>query len=90
MKNYDLKKSYNLTLDEFNVMSTNQGDKCAICYVHVSEISGKHKKTLCVDHCHATGKIRGLLCDKCNRAIGLLNEDISIIQNAINYITTNK
>ena len=90
MKDYDLRKNYNITLDEFKNISINQEDKCAICYVHISEISGKHKKTLCVDHCHKTGKVRGLLCDKCNRAIGLLNEDISIIKNAMRYIIKNK
>jgi hypothetical protein len=87
MKNYDLVKNYNITLNQFKEMSINQNDRCAICYVHILDISAKHKKTLCVDHCHKTGKIRGLLCDRCNRGIGLFKEDIKIMLKAIEYIT---
>jgi hypothetical protein len=45
-----------------------------------------HKVKIVVDHCHTTGAIRGLLCHNCNRALGLLKDDINVIKNAINYL----
>ena len=45
-----------------------------------------HKSKLVVDHCHATGKVRGLLCHNCNRALGLLKDKISVLKNAIQYL----
>lgn len=86
IRNYDLKKSYGITLDDYNYMFNNQNGCCAICGLHISELKMKHKHNLCVDHCHITGEIRGLLCDKCNRGIGLLNDDIEILKNAIKYL----
>jgi len=41
---------------------------------------------LCVDHCHVTGKIRGILCSKCNSALGFLNYDIEIAKRLIKYL----
>ncbi len=59
----------------------NNVKQCAIC--------GNVDK-LCIDHCHKKMIIRGVLCQKCNSAIGLLNEDIDIIQKAIVYLNTSK
>jgi Autographiviridae endonuclease VII len=44
------------------------------------------KRALFVDHSHITGKVRALLCDKCNRALGSVNDDISILKSLIDYI----
>jgi len=44
---------------------------------------------LVVDHCHSTGKVRGLLCSNCNRGIGMLQERVDILQNAIDYLKEN-
>jgi len=60
-----------------------QNNTCAICFK--PEQSNRYK-TLCVDHCHTTGKIRGLLCSNCNRALGLLKDDRGNLQSAINYL----
>ena len=46
----------------------------------------KGTKTLCIDHDHKTGKIRGLLCQNCNVSIGKFKEDINIMQKAIDYL----
>ena len=51
------------------------------------EICGDVKETLCIDHNHDTGKIRGLLCANCNRAIGLLQDDPTILIKAAEYLT---
>lgn len=74
-----LKRYYNLTLEQYDEMLKEQGSVCQIC-------KDKSTKTLHVDHNHATGKIRGLLCAKCNHAIGLLKDSVSILQNAIKYL----
>ena len=61
-----LKYEYGITLDDYNKMFNAQEGKCAICKKHQNEL----KKTLCVDHDHKTGKVRGLLCGRCNAGLG--------------------
>lgn len=79
-RNRMLTRNYNITLEVYNKMLCEQSGVCAICHETCS--SGKQ---LAVDHCHDTEKIRGLLCTRCNTAIGLLrNEDIMI--EAIEYL----
>lgn len=63
-------------------MVKNQNGCCLLCNI-------KPKKIV-VDHCHKTGKVRGLLCNECNRAIGLLKENILTLKNAINYLEKHK
>ena len=86
MKDYDLKKQYGITLEDYEELFKQQKGCCKICDRHISELNQKHKKNLCVDHCHKTGKIRGLLCDKCNRGLGLFCDDKSLLLKAINYL----
>jgi hypothetical protein len=73
-----LMKKYGLTPEEYDEMAILQGHSCAIC----TDSSSK----LHVDHNHATGKIRGLLCNNCNRAIGLLKDDTQVLLNAAEYV----
>ena len=80
------KRYYNITLDEYNEILKSQNKSCAICGINESDISTGRKTKLCVDHCHSTGRIRGILCDKCNRGIGLLQDDPKIISNALSYL----
>ena len=87
MRKYDLKKSYNITIEQYNEMLKKQSNCCGICKKHISETLAAKKSNLCVDHNHDTGKVRGLLCDKCNRGIGLLCDDIDILINAIEYLS---
>jgi hypothetical protein len=77
----DLKKHYGITLEDYNEMFSAQDGKCAIC-------SGgpNGEKRLCVDHCHSTGKVRGLLCDKCNVGLGRFNDDLALLEKAIEYL----
>lgn len=81
-KNQDLKKNYGITLDTYNDLLKSQNYKCAICKTEQSDLL----KKLAVDHNHKSGIIRGLLCDSCNRGIGLLGDDIQILNRAINYL----
>ena len=81
-----LKVKYGITLEEWNVMYEEQGYSCAICNSDAPVGSG----VLHVDHCHDTGKIRGLLCHHCNVALGSFKEDIKILEKAIKYIDKHK
>lgn len=79
-----LKNTYGLSLDDYNNILKTQAGVCAICkknrpYKNKGEF-------LCVDHNHKTGKTRGLLCHSCNRAIGMLGDDIIILKSAIIYL----
>ncbi len=85
-RNYDLNKSYGISLDDYNKLLQEQNECCKICNTHISKLNQKLKKNLCVDHCHITGRIRGLLCDKCNRGLGLFNDDENLLLKAINYL----
>lgn len=64
-KKKHLKRSYGITLDEYNKMLKDQGGVCKIC-----KLPCKSGKNLAVDHCHDTGTVRGLLCAKCNTNLG--------------------
>ena len=83
-KNKDLIKKFNITLRDYNKLLKKQDYKCAIC----RKSQKGSNQMLAVDHCHKTNKVRGLLCSKCNMGIGLLEDSISILQNAINYLNT--
>jgi len=76
-------KKYNLTQIEYEQLLTLQNNSCYICGIKQNMI----KKNLCVDHDHATGKVRGLLCVKCNTLLGLCQDSISILQKSIEYLT---
>jgi len=77
----DLKYRYNISQKEYNQMLNKQDGKCIIC----GELPTTFKN-LSVDHNHKTGKIRGLLCDHCNRGIGFLKENPYILIKAIKYL----
>lgn len=86
MRDFNLKK-YGLDFEQYSKMFEDQKGCCKICDRHLSEVNSGKKKALCVDHCHKTKKVRGLLCDKCNRAIGLFNDNIKLLNKAINYLS---
>ena len=76
---------HGITLEQYQEMFDKQNGCCAICNVHQDKL----KQALCVDHNHQTNKIRGLLCGKCNRGIGYLNDNINTLEQAINYLKIN-
>jgi hypothetical protein len=61
-----------------------QGGVCGIC------LNPDPKGLLCVDHNHATGKTRGLLCHKCNRGLGCFEDDVNLLLQAVNYLHHHK
>lgn len=77
-----LKKLYGLSVDEYEQMYAEANGKCQVCSTPEEELS----KRLAVDHCHQTGKIRGLLCSKCNTALGQLNDNLETISALYSYL----
>lgn len=89
---YKLKTRYNITLDQYNEMLQKQNGKCDICGCKESALHNTTKKVqrLAVDHCHITGKVRGILCQDCNRGIAKFKEDVSLFDKAKEYILKHK
>ena len=84
-----LKKNYGMSVDDYNELLIDQGGRCAICGDPPPKPKNKYaKKHLVVDHDHTTGKVRGLLCDKCNRCLGLMKDNVLILLRAIEYLET--
>jgi hypothetical protein len=85
---YELKKKYGITLKERNILLQKQNNKCKICSLKFNENIFKLKA--CVDHCHETEKIRGLLCRTCNAGLGYFKDNIEQLTKAINYLKETK
>lgn len=88
-----LKSKYHMTEEDYSLMLEQQAGKCQICkcQMHVTtEIDRtRNGKSVTVDHDAITGKVRGLLCNNCNRAIGLLEHNPAVLQSAIEYLADN-
>lgn len=86
---YQLKK-FGLDEEQYYKILSFQNNCCAICKTDTGHYSKNNKKCrLAVDHDHKTGKVRGLLCNSCNRALGLLKDSAINLQNAIVYLKEN-
>lgn len=81
-KNRHLKRQHNITIEDYNKLFDQQKGRCGICRKHQSTLS----RALCVDHDHKTNRIRGLLCDKCNRAIGIFHDNIGELMASVKYL----
>jgi len=79
-RKWNLKTHYNLSMDDYENMVKRQSGVCAVCK------KDNGKRPLVVDHSHTLNKVRGLLCDKCNRAIGAFDDDPIMLQSAISYL----
>lgn len=80
IREWHLKKLYGITIAQYDAMVDKQGGVCRIC----ESLPGKRR--LGVDHCHDTGRIRGLLCFKCNAAIGFLNDNPTAVIRLLAYL----
>ena len=76
-------KKYGITSQDYLDLLNEQDGKCAIC--RIASPGGKCKN-FAVDHCHQSGRIRGLLCRNCNCAIGLLGDDPELVHAALEYL----
>jgi hypothetical protein len=77
-RDYELRTKYGITLDEWMAMVAAVNGRCEICR--------KADEALCVDHDHETGRVRGVLCRSCNRAIGQLGDTEAHLQSALDYL----
>lgn len=78
-RKYRLDAKYSISIDDFNKMLEQQNNLCNIC-------NRQFNNDVCVDHCHVTDKVRGLLCNKCNTGLGLFQESIDVLKNAAEYL----
>lgn len=76
-------RDFGITSEEYNTLYSNQDGRCAICLKKEKDCQ---QKTLCVDHDHKTGEVRGLLCHGCNTGIGRMEDNIETLKNAIKYL----
>lgn len=77
-----LNRKFGLSIEEYDKIFIKQNGNCSICGINRSKLN----RNLAVDHNHSTGKIRDLLCTKCNTILGGANDDINILQKAIIYL----
>jgi len=84
-RNAELQRRYGITQQDYEVMIAEQNNQCAIC--NATEPGGRHNRGyFVVDHCHTTGKVRKLLCNNCNTALGLVGDNTHILQSMIEYL----
>ena len=81
-----LENKYGITLDDYDKILTNQNNACAIC----GTTTDKSPKPLFVDHCHTSGKIRGLLCQYCNTGLGHFKDNRINLLKAVDYLSNNQ
>jgi len=91
----NLRTNYGITKPEKDAIVLKQNNKCPICDNQLEESklttkANSNKREGVVDHCHSTGKVRGVLCSKCNRGLGLFEDNLDNLQRAIEYIRKNK
>ena len=84
-REWRLRKSYGIGIDDYNNMYKKQNGKCLICGCELKE-GGWGDKSVAIDHNHKTGTVRGLLCNVCNRGIGMFNDDTKLLMSAIKYL----
>jgi hypothetical protein len=78
LRKWHFAKKYGITPDDFDVLLLCQNNVCAIC--------SSRRKTMCVDHDHSTGEVRGVLCRSCNVALGQMEDNVAWLARAIEYL----
>jgi len=85
-RKHNLKHRYGITEEQYDQMLIQQKHSCKICGHKPDKYQTRPDKPLYVDHCHQTKVIRGLLCHKCNVALGHMNDDPEQLERAANYL----
>lgn len=85
---YTILHRFKMSADDYYSMLEKQNGLCAICKKPETQLKKKYNKVkmLSVDHCHSTGKIRGLLCHQCNAGLGSFKDSVTYLASAIDYI----
>lgn len=76
-----LKKDYGMSVAEYRKLERKQKGLCKLC-----KCEETHYRRLSVDHCHKTGRVRGLLCNNCNRGLGLLKDNVTVLKRAVKHL----
>lgn len=87
LRHKERERKFGISREIYSQMLQAQNGVCAICGNPETATRLGVVKALSVDHCHATGRIRGLLCSDCNTGIGKLKDDLKILQSAIQYLS---
>lgn len=82
----NLKSQFSMTIDEYDELFKKCNNSCQICNIDAESHYKKEGRNLCIDHDHKTGKIRGLLCNQCNSALGKFKDSEELLLKAINYL----
>jgi Recombination endonuclease VII len=85
-RNSTIKFRYNLTRDQYDELIKKQENRCSICGNSPNLEGPINQRCLSIDHCHKTKKIRGLLCQLCNRGLGLFRERQDFLEKALQYL----
>lgn len=83
-----VKKRYGVSLEEYEKL-TGETKKCQLCG-RGPDGKGRTGQRLHIDHCHETGKIRGVLCRECNVGLGMFRDDVKVMQRALKYLLKHK
>lgn len=83
-------RKYGLTVEQYDAMFTAQNGQCAICYSEADPNGKRAASRLHVDHDHISGRVRALLCNNCNRAIGYLKDDPDLMAAAAEYVRSHR
>jgi hypothetical protein len=86
LRDQRFREKFGITLSQYNTMHADQDGKCAICGNPETITRNGNVRMLAVDHCHETGKVRGLLCGTCNPMIGYAKDSIALLEAAITYL----
>lgn len=85
-KKYHVLKCYGLSEKDLFELYDKQKSKCSICLTDIVLTGENVNNVACVDHCHDTNKVRGLLCRQCNAGLGQFKDDLSLLKSAIKYL----
>jgi hypothetical protein len=80
------RQRYGINIEQYDKMLQEQEGCCKICKIPHTSL----RKRMAVDHCHSTGKVRGLLCDSCNKGLGHFKDDLELLSKAIDYLSNTK
>lgn len=79
-------RQHGLELGDYDDMVKAQGHKCALCGVIEDIVISKRKRRFDVDHCHAQGHVRGLLCNRCNTTLGKVRDNPELLRRMADYV----
>jgi hypothetical protein len=82
--------TYKISLKDYLDLYEKQNKECSICSSKGFKMQAHHKLLLVVDHCHQTGRVRGLLCHNCNRGLGLFQDNSAFLLHAAAYVTSSE